>query len=251
MVNPLKTIALLFIEIFSAIICTNAIGSEIDFVDSEFPVVLTPTRLRQSVADVPASVTIITSEMISNYAIRSVPDALRFVPGMAVTQVSGYDYRINYHGTNILSPRRMNVLVDGISVYRPAFARVDWNVLPISMEDIDRIEVTRGPDSASYGANSMLAVINIISKHPSEASGITTKVVVGTDNSNVEMLRYGGKLNESTTYRLTLEHSADNGFDTIANDVSAHDSSSLNKLSFSSVTELNDDETFEFQLWGV
>ena len=80
------------------------------------------TRLRQSLADVPGSVTIITAEMLKRFGIVSIPEALRLVPGMAVTQVSGTDYRIGYHGTNILVPRRMNVLIDGMSVYRPALA---------------------------------------------------------------------------------------------------------------------------------
>jgi len=84
-------------------------ASPIDPNVSEFPIVLTPTRLRQSIADVPASVTVITAETIRAYGITSVPDALRLVPGMAITQTLGNDYRINYHGSNILVPRRMNV----------------------------------------------------------------------------------------------------------------------------------------------
>src|SRR5450631_1091826 len=101
-------------------IAVNAASGQTLDTDSEvdgpqFPMVVTPTRLRQSLADVPASVTIISSETLRRFGIRSVPDALRLVPGMAVTQATGPDYRISYHGTNILSPRRMNVLIDGIS----------------------------------------------------------------------------------------------------------------------------------------
>jgi outer membrane cobalamin receptor len=81
------------------------------------------------------------------------------------------DYRVNYHGTNVLVPRRMNVLIDGVSVYQPLFARVDWTSLPIVIDDIDRIEVTRGSNSAAYGPNSLLAIINIISRHPRDVSG--------------------------------------------------------------------------------
>src|SRR3954468_22745407 len=82
---------------------------QLDPTIADYPVVLTPTRLRQSLADVPASVTIITAEMMLHYGITSVPDALRLVPGMAVLQAPGNDYRVNYHGTNILDPHRMNV----------------------------------------------------------------------------------------------------------------------------------------------
>lgn len=224
--------------------CVTALAvNDIDPIDTSVPVVLTPTRLKQSIADVPGSVTIITSEMINAYAIRSVPEALRFVPGMAVTQINGNDYRVNYHGTNILVPRRMNVLIDGMSVYRSAFALVDWKTLPISMDDIERIEVTRGPNSASYGSNSMLAIINIISKHPKEADGTTIKMGVGTQKNMSGMIRYGGEIGEATTYRVTIERQKDAGLDSSG----SHDGTRLNKLNFRSITDLTHNETFDFQ----
>lgn len=98
-----------------AVLTTPAAGTGIEPTDNNIPVVITPTRLRQSIADVPASVTVITDEMLRRFGVRSVADTLRLVPGMAVTQTRGSDYSINYHGTKILVPRRMNVLIDGIS----------------------------------------------------------------------------------------------------------------------------------------
>jgi iron complex outermembrane recepter protein len=99
-----------------------------------FPVVLTPTRLKQAMQDVPASVTVIKADKLRFFNITSIPDALRLVPGMAVMEATGGDYRIGYHGTNILVPRRMNVLIDGVSVYQPAFARVEWDRLLTASE---------------------------------------------------------------------------------------------------------------------
>lgn len=87
--------------------------------EGTYPVVITPTRLRQALPDVPASVTVITSAQMARLGINSVAEALRLVPGMELTRAGGHDWRISYHGTNILTPRRMNVLVDGVSVYRP------------------------------------------------------------------------------------------------------------------------------------
>ena len=172
------------------IICTLAAAAPAQIpspspeaVESSYPLVITPARLRQSLADVPASVSVITGEMLRQFGIRSVPEALRLVPGMAVTHASGPDYRINYHGTNILSPRRMNVLIDGISVYRPAFSEVIWSQLPVVVEDIDRIEVTRGPNSAAYGPNSMLAVVNIITRHPTDVDRAFAAVTVGSQSA--------------------------------------------------------------------
>ena len=234
--------------VISVAMAANCAAAELDLAGDEMPIALSPTRLRQPLADVPGSVTIITADMLRNFGIRSVPDALRLVPGMAVTQVAGSDYRINYHGTSIFVPRRMNVLLDGVSLYRPAFARVDWNEIPIAIEDIDRIEVTRGPNSATYGANSMLATIHIISKHPGEVHGTTMRATLGSLATDSEMLRYGGTINESTAYRLTYEHSKDHGYDKLSNGIGAHDSSRFDKISLRSVTDIQPTQTLDLQL---
>lgn len=240
-------IAILYIALATINLPITCAAQEVDSLESNIPIVLTPTRLRQSLADVPASVTIITGEMMNRFGIQSLPDALRLVPGMAVTQVNGNDFRINYHGTNILVPRRMNVLVDGISIYRPAFARVDWKEFPVSIEDIDKIEVTRGPNSVSYGANSMLAIINIITKHPSAVEGSTLSVTGGSLNTAASLMRYSGKSGDSTTYRVTVEHQNDNGFDYASTKGVGHDSTRLNKLNFRSITDIGYNETLDLQ----
>lgn len=236
--------------IFSSVFPLPAQASETEFdqsIDQQLPVVLTPTRLKQSLADVPASVTIITSEMIERYGIKSIPDALRLVPGMAVTQITGSDYRINYHGTNILVPRRMNVLLDGMSVYGQRISRVDWKLLPAAIEDIERIEVTRGSNSAAYGSNSMLAVINIITKHPSEVSGTTLSTTVGSQHTAKGMTRYSGKIGEATSIRMTLERDVDGGFDYASTEGLGHDSSRVNRLNIRSLTEISPTQSLDFQ----
>ena len=205
----------------------------------DYPIVLTPTRLRQSLADVPASVTIISAETIRRYGINNVPDALRLVPGMAITQASGSDYRINYHGTNILDPRRMNVLVDGISVYRPALAKVDWKQLPVAIEDIDRIEVTRGPNSAAYGANSMLAIVNIITKHPSDVERAMISTTFGSLNTRNVTGRFSTTLG-STALRVSITREEDNGYDILSRAPDAHDSTRLHRLNARSHTQFGD-----------
>ncbi|TAK95428.1 MAG: Plug domain-containing protein, partial [Aquabacterium sp.] len=109
-------------------------GDDVDSTDYAYPVVITPTRLRQSLADVPASVTVITAETIRRYGINNIPDALRLVPGMAVTKTTGNEFRISYHGTSVVTPRRMNVLIDGVSAYRPDLSHVEWAMLPVAVE---------------------------------------------------------------------------------------------------------------------
>ena len=220
--------------------------TELDASARDYPIVLTPTRLRQSLADVPASVTIITSEQMRRYGILNVPDALRLVPGMAVTHASGNDFRINYHGTNILVPRRMNVLVDGISVYRPGLARVDWKELPVAIEDIDRIEVTRGPNSAAYGPNSLLAVVNIITKHPSDVERAMVSATVGSLNTYNLTGRFSADLGD-TVLRVTANTEGDSGYDEFTRVPDPHDSTRYKRLNIRSHTRIDARSTLGIQ----
>ena len=216
-----------------------------DFSSDPLPVVLTPTRLRQSLADVPASVTVITSAMLKDFAVRSLTDALRLVPGMIVDQVTGSDYRIGYHGGGNSTPRRLNVMVDGLSLYRPAFARVDWAEIPVAIEDIDRIEITRGPDSATYGANSMMAIINIITKHPHDTEGAHLQLHGGSVGTIEATARYSGDLNPSTSYRLTVQHHEDGGFDWASSRGLGRDDNRQNSIALRTTTEIDNRGTLD------
>ena len=205
-----------------------------------YPIVLTPTRLRQPMTDVPASVTVIRSETLVQYGITSVPEALRLVPGMEVLQASAADYRINFHGSSILAPRRLNVLVDGASVYQPAFARVDWSTLPVVIEDIDRIEVTRGPDSAAYGPASMMAVVNIITKHPTDVGRGYGAVTAGSRGTLIATGRVGFSVGP-TTARLTVNHEKNDGYDSVSR--GGQDGLSVDRVSLRTQTSFDRDTT--------
>lgn len=238
-------ISLIFVELPSQASDLDK-SMDVNAGSGDIPVVLSPTRLRQSLADVPASVTIITQEMLKQYGIESVVEALRLVPGMAVTQVGGSDYRVNYHGGNILVPRQMDVLIDGISAYRPALARVDWKELPVVLEDIERIEVTRDPDSASYGSNAMTAVINIITKNPETLRGTVVQGSYGSHGAREMMARQSGTIGSSTHYRVTVDRQQDNGFD-VAQGVQGNDGTAMNRLNAYSTTKLTPNESVDLQ----
>lgn len=214
--------------------------------EADYPVVITPTRLRQSLADVPASVTIITAETMRRFGIRSVPDALRLVPGMAVSQATGNDYRINFHGGNVVSPRRMNVLVDGISVYRPGFSLVDWAALPVALEDIDRIEVIRGPDSAAYGPNSMTAVVQILTKHPKDVERGLAMVSAGSHQAADATVRLATTVG-TTSVRATANIERDSGYDPVSQAGSGHDSSRVKRLNLRAQHDLVDGASLDMQ----
>ena len=209
-----------------------------------FPTVITPTRLRQSLQDVPASVTVLTGDMLRRSAITSIPEALRLVPGMAVSQISGGKYQVNYHGTNSRSPRRMNVLVDGISVYRPGLSEIEWTQLPVGIEDIERIEVTRGPNSATYGPNSMMAIINIITVHPGDAPRAAVLAGAGSNGLYHGYARGSTKIG-ATTVHASLGTDGNRGYDLIAASGTGHDTTRTRRLHVRSQTILGEGSTLD------
>jgi len=179
----------------------------------EIPMVLTASRLKQPKAEVPASVTVISSEQIKLWGARTLPELMKFVPGMFVGHADDdNNASVTYHTSNPNIMRRLQVLIDGRSVYKSAIATVVWDDVGIALEDIDRIEVTRGPNAAVYGANSYLGVINILTKHPEDSQGSRVSMTKGNKGIQDIHFRHGLTLN-STSLRISGSVKADEGFD--------------------------------------
>lgn len=178
---------------------------------SEPPVVLSATRLKQSRHETPTAVTVIDRHMIDASGARTMADLLRLVPGMQTAYATGNRQVVTYHGLADEFARRMQVLVDGRSVYLPSFGGVTWTSLPLVLEDIDRIEVIRGPNSASYGSNAFLGVISIITRHAAEDAGTAVKLVRGDSDIADGLLRHGGH-HGNLDYRVTASYQQDEGF---------------------------------------
>lgn len=189
---------------------TGTVPTEESFL-GEMPVVLSATRLAQPLAEGPASITVIDREMIEASGAIDIPDVLRLVPGVQVGHADGTHFVVTYHGLSDLHARRLQVLVDGRSVYAPDFGRVLWIDLPLSSEDIERIEFIRGPNGVTYGANSFVGVINIITRHPSQVPGEYLKATSGSRDTRRVIARYGG-VGADTSYRLTAHYRTDDGF---------------------------------------
>jgi iron complex outermembrane receptor protein len=175
--------------------------SEADFLD-ELPVVLSATRLSQPVTDAPSAVTIIDQEMIRASGFRDIPELLRLVPGFTVAYTRDNTWAAGYHGLGDAYSRRFQVLVDGRSIYSAHYGGVNWADLPLSIDDIERIEVVRGPDAAVYGANAFAAVINIISKTSAQVPGEFVSMQLGEQNMAGLTVRHGGG-DEALRYRIT------------------------------------------------
>jgi iron complex outermembrane receptor protein len=178
-----------------------AAESEADFLD-ELPVVLSASRLSQPVNEAPAAVTIIDQDMIRASGFRDIPELLRLVPGFAVSYTRDNTWAAGYHGLGDAYSRRFQVLVDGRSIYSAHYGAVNWADLPLSIDDIERIEVVRGPDAAVYGANAFAAVINIISKTAAQVPGEFVSMQVGEQDMRGLTLRHGGG-DEAMRYRIT------------------------------------------------
>ena len=178
----------------------------------DVPVVLSASRLHQSQSDAPNAMTVIDRKMIVASGFRSIPDLFKLVPGMYVSYYKGSQAIVAFHGATDASSRRMQVLIDGRSVYLPPVNTVDWANLPITIDDIERIEVIRGPAAASYGANSTQGVISIITREASAVDGKSVKYTHGSKGIN-DASAYFGKRGGTFDYRMTLGYTADNGYD--------------------------------------
>lgn len=178
----------------------------------DFPVVLSASRLSQPLSEAPNAMTIIDRKMIVASGFRTLPDVFNLVPGMYVSYYKGSQPIVSYHGSTDQYARAMQVMIDGRSVYMPPAGIVDWASLPVTLDDIERIEVIRGPAAASYGANSVHGVINIITRDAGDVHGTTLSVRKGTKGIN-DVTGQFGHHGEQLDYRMTLGYTADNGYD--------------------------------------
>jgi len=184
---------------------------------SDMPVVLSDHRLEQTRLKSPVAISSIDRELIEASGARTIPEALRLIPGVVVGHsVNDFGDKpllvVSYHGHSDQYSRQMNVLIDGRSIYDPLLGGVNWYNIPIAIDDIERVEVTRGPNASTYGSNSFQAVINIITRHASEDQGHFVKVNAGNHDIFDATYRYGGN-NRDLDYRVTLATVNDDGQD--------------------------------------
>lgn len=204
------------------------------------------SKKSESLFTAAAAVTVITDEDIERTGARSIPDALRLVPGLDVSSIDGSRYAIGSRGFNEYFETKLLVLVDGRSMYTPLYSGVYWNSLDTVMEDIARIEVIRGPGATVWGANAVNGVINIITKNSSETQGGMVSGVVGNYDQPDVSARYGGRIAEQTTYRLYAKGYNRNNFDR-GTGGDAYDSSSSLRTGFRLDKQQAQRDTFSLQ----
>lgn len=188
-----------------------ALVSEKDFL-SEMPIVLSVSRLPQRLDETPGAVTILDRDMIRQSGARDVADLLRLVPGFQVSNsFESVAPLVSYHGAFDAYSNRLEVQIDGRSVYSPYFiGSVGPGLETVAIEDIERIEVLRGSNSAAYGARAMLGVINIVTRDTADTLGALGAVTVGENGIRDTLARLGWG-DWRGTFRLTADTRADDG----------------------------------------
>lgn len=168
----------------------------------EEQVVVTASRVEQQLLDAPATMTVVTSDMIQSTPATNYAELLRSVPGVNIAQISARDFNITLRGAASTLSTSQLALVDGRSVYLDFFGFVAWDLLPINPTEIRQIEVIRGPASAVWGANAMNGVINFISKSPRELDGNSATISAGVFDRRVA----GRDASAGTMFTITATH---------------------------------------------
>jgi iron complex outermembrane recepter protein len=170
------------------------------------------SRKSESIADAPAAVTVIDQDAISRSGFSTIPDLLRMVPGMDVARINSYTWAVSSRGMNDQYADKLLVLQDGRALYSPIDGGVFWNSVDYVMQDLDRIEVIRGPGATLWGSNAVNGVINITTKDARDTQGLLVSGRGSNDDSGLSA-RYGGKIDDDTFYRIYVKGKYDQGFE--------------------------------------
>jgi iron complex outermembrane receptor protein len=163
------------------------------------------SKQAEPLSNAAAAVYVITAEEIRQRGFRSIPQALRDVPGLHVAQIDSQKWAVSSRGFNGRYNNKMLVLMDGRSLYSPEFSGVYWEMQDTLMADIERIEVIRGPGAAIWGANAVNGVINIMTKHSAETLGGYAELGTGDYQQGFAGFRYGGRLADGVSGRAFIK----------------------------------------------
>jgi iron complex outermembrane receptor protein len=164
------------------------------------------SKKEQSLSRTAAAIFVISAEDIRRSGATSIPDLLRIVPGLDVAQINANSWAISARGFNHQFSDKLLVLIDGRTVYTPLFGGVNWDTSEVPLEDIERIEVIRGPGATVWGANAVNGVINVITKSSAETQGGLLVVGGGTRELAVGLAQYGGKIGRDSSYRVFAKY---------------------------------------------
>jgi len=204
------------------------------------------SKKEKKISESPSAIYVITQEDIRRSGYTSVPEILRLVPGFHVSQINSNAWAISSRGFSNKYSNKLLVLMDGRSLYNPVFSGVDWNIRDTFIEDIDRIEVIRGPGGALWGTNAVNGVVNIISKKANDTTGKFLTIGVGDEDKNFSGFRYGKEFMQDLYIKSYVKYFKRAGFlDTYSN--KGHDEWSSIRSGFKLEKSNDDYESFTIQ----
>jgi iron complex outermembrane receptor protein len=169
-------------------------------------------RKAEKLSQAAAAIFVITQEDIRRSGLTSIPELLRIVPGMSVAQMDANQWAVTARGFNERFADKTLVLIDGRTVYTPLSSGVYWDVQDTMLEDIERIEVIRGPGATLWGANAVNGVINIITKKAADTQGTLVEGMAGSKEGGNAAVRYGGPLRGHGFYRIFTKYTGQSAF---------------------------------------
>ena len=168
--------------------------------------VTTVSKKTTRLGDAPTAITVLTADDMRRNGFTTVPEALRMVPGFDVARIDASHWAISARGFNLQYANTLLVLVDGRSVYTPSFGGVYWDAQDLTLDDIDRIEVIRGPGATLWGANAVNGVVNIISKSARDTQGLLLSGSAGSEDRPQVDARYGGTVGSNGHFRVYAKY---------------------------------------------
>jgi iron complex outermembrane recepter protein len=200
----------------------------------------------QKVIQTPAAISVITREDIRRSGHTNIPDLLRMVPGASVGRYTPKSWAVGIRGDEAQFSRMLLVLVDGRAAYTTAFNGTFWDEIDMPLEDIERIEVIRGPGAAVWGANAVHGVINIIRRKPEDSESFAS-VTHGTEERLITSLGHTGKVGEAFDFRVSSRYVNRDGFADRASNGNQRDGMRNGIGAFRGDLALGEDKTLTLQ----
>jgi len=190
------------------------------------------SKKKENAFDAPSATYVLSSEDIRRSGATSIPEALRMVPGLQVARMDGNKWAISSRGFDRQFSNKLLVMIDGRTVYTTLFSGVFWDIQDYVIEDIDRIEVVRGPGGTIWGANAVNGIINIITKSAAQTQGAYVSQIVGNEDKSITEARYGGETESKDSYRFYVKKAVRDGVDKYNSNISNNDGIKQDRAGF-------------------
>lgn len=204
------------------------------------------SRRPEKLAESASAIQVITADQIRRSGATSIPEALRLATNLSVAQQNSHEWVISARGFSSDVGNKLLVLIDGRTVYTPLFSGVFWDRQNYLLEDIERIEVISGPGGTLWGANAVNGVINIITRSANQTQGLFVEAGGGTALNHIGGARYGGWLNEHTSYRVYGQH-FDRDDETLSNGDRGNDAWEMQQSGFRTDSRLGGQDSLTVQ----